>query len=393
MAVALPYISADYQLSPVAMGVVISAFYASYALTQIPGGLMADKFGVRRVATISLLWWTLFTAITGAVYSLTQMLAARFIFGLGEGVFPACAFKTIAVWFPKKERATANAVMLSFNTLGSALAPLIVVPIISLWGWRTAFYSLLIPGVLMAILFWRFIPDRPSESTRVSSEELDEITEADVSDIQRTEPKVSLIEILKRPNVIKFFVVLFTYDVAYWGYSTWLPTYLVKARGFSLTQMGLTSSLPFLVGVFACIFGGWASDRFFSNNRRLPIVVAQVLSALLLYLTFSARTSTEMVIYLTIAGFTLEFFFSAFWALPMNTTPKELMGVTGGFINMAGQIAAFISPIVIGYLVEAAGGGFSLTFAFLVASLLVSCVIVLTISGKNQLTNHSAIAN
>ena len=95
-----------------------------------------------------MLWWSVFTAFTGAAANLTQMLIARFVFGLGEGVYPACGFKTIAVWFPKKERATANAIRWAAGPLGAALAPLAVVQIVSLWGWRAVFYSLFLNSVI-----------------------------------------------------------------------------------------------------------------------------------------------------------------------------------------------------------------------------------------------------
>jgi sugar phosphate permease len=331
-----------------------------------------------------MLWWSVFTAITGAAANLTQMLIARFGFGLGEGVFPACGFKTIAVWFPRKERATANAIKLSSNSLGSALAPLAVVPIVSFWGWRTVFYSLFLPGVLISLLFWIFIPDKPSESSRVSNEELAEIEESGVDATQNSETRINLLKILKEPNVLKCFFVLFAFDIAYWGFTTWLPTYLVKARGFSIVQMGVAASLPHFAGTVGCIFGGWVSDKYFGNNRRMPIVATQLTSALLLYLTFAAKSATMLVICQTLAGLCLTSFFSTFWAIPMNTVPKKLMGVTSGFINMAGQTAAFISPIVVGYLVGASGGNYDLSFMFLIAALLVSCAIVFTLPGKLQ---------
>src|SRR5690349_8670127 len=88
MSVAIPYIAADYHLSPLAMGIVMSVFFAGYSISQIPGGVLADKFGVRKVATLAMLWWSVFTAATGAAGNLTQMLIIRFVFGLGEGVFP-----------------------------------------------------------------------------------------------------------------------------------------------------------------------------------------------------------------------------------------------------------------------------------------------------------------
>lgn len=393
MSVTLPYISADFHLSPLQSGILLSAFFAGYSISHIPGGLLADTFGVRRVATIAMLWWSAFTAITGAAANLTQMLVSRFVFGLGEGVFPACAFKTIAIWFPKEERATANAIMLASNPLGAALAPLAVVGIMSLGSWRTVFYSLFVPGVLIALLFWKLISNRPSDSHRISPGELAEIERSDRDYSLSSENKVNLLTILKEPNILKLFIVLFTFDIAYWGFTAWLPTYLVKVRGFSMVQMGVAASLPFFVGTAGCVAGGWISDRYFSNNRRLPIVMTQLISAVFLYLTFSANSIAVLVISQTLAGAFLNVFFSAFWALPMNSVPKELMGVASGFINMAGQIAAFISPLVVGYIVNTTGGKFDLGFLFLIGSLFVSSAVVFMISSRAQLSPREFVSN
>jgi len=382
MSVAIPYISAEFHLSPSASGLVMSIFFAGYALSQIPGGLLADKFGARRIATIAMLWWSAFTALTGLAAGFVQMAVVRFVFGIGEGIFPACAFKTIAVWFPKKERATANALMLASNPLGVALSPLAVVGIMSIWGWRAVFFWLFVPGIVIALLFWLFIPDRPSESSRVSREELFEIEGGDASALHPGE-KIGVLRILREPYVLKYFFVLFTFDIAYGGFMTWLPTYLVQARGLSMAQMGVAASLPFFAGTIGSVVGGWASDRFFSNRRRLPIVVVELMSAVLLYMTFKADTLAMMVVCQTLAGFFLMSFFSVFWALPMNTIPKELMGVAGGLINMAGQIATFISPLALGYLVGAAHGDFYHAFLLLIAALVVSSALVFTIPARS----------
>ena len=379
MSVAIPYIAVDFHLTPLAMGVVMSAFFASYSVSQIPGGLLADIFGVRKIGTIALLWWSGFTAITGAVGNLTQMIIARLLFGLGEGIYPACVFKSVAVWFPPKERATANGIRFAASPLGSALSPLVVVGIMSVWGWRAAFFSLFVPGVVISLLVWIFVRDNPSESNRVSPEELVEIEGGGALAVRGPEMTGKLARVFKEPVVLKCFAVLFFFDIAYWGFATWLPTYLVRARGFTMTQMGLAASLPFFAGAIACVLGGWTSDRFYRSNRRRPIVAAQLLSAFLLYMTFTATSTTMLLISQTLAGFCLNFFFTAFWALPMNTVPREVMGVASGFINMAGQIAAFISPIVIGYLVGIAGGNYELSFVFLIALLLVSCASVFTL--------------
>ena len=142
------------------------------------------------------------------------------------------------------------------------------------------------------------------------------------------------------------------------------------------------ASLPFFAGAIGSIVGGSVSDRYFSSNRRIPILATQLVSALLLYLTFTASSVTTLLLCQTLAGFCLMFFFPAFWALPMNTVPKELMGVASGFINMAGQVAAFITPVSIGYLVGAAGGTFDMTFMLLIVCVLASCAIALTLPDK-----------
>lgn len=387
MAVAMPYITAEYHLTPLNTGVVLGLFYAGYAISQVPGGLLADIFGVRMVATMSIVWRAIFVALTGAVSTVSQLFAVRVLFGLGDGVFPASAFKTIAVWFPAKERTRANAIMLAVMPLGTAIAPLLMIPIVSTWGWRAAFYSLLIPGIITAVLFWAFVKNRPPLGDSGQSE--GSLTAEDTlgDQFQRSFSRTEVIGILLRPDVIKYFLIVLTYDTAYWGYWSWLPSYLVNARGFSLAQMGVAASLPSFGGIAGCLIGGWLSDKYFPGRRRIPIIVGQLVSAVLLYLTFTSTSVMQMLIYQTIGGIFMESFFSTFWALPMTTISSKQMGVTSGFINMAGQVAAFLSPIVIGFLVAAAHGGFALTFGFLIICMLVSSLVVLTISerpDKNQ---------
>ncbi|WP_369691605.1 MFS transporter [Sphingobium fuliginis] len=177
---------------------------------------------------------------------------------------------------------------------------------------------------------------------------------------------------------------MFAFDIGYWGFTTWLPTYLVKARGFSMLEMGLASSLPFFAATVGCLVGGVVSDKYFSDNRRVPIIVTELLAALLLYLTFVSNSVAMLVICQTLAGFCLSFFASAFWALPMNTVPKSMMGLVSGLINMAGQVAALISPLLVGYLVDTAGGGFGPAFGLLAGSMLVSCAVVFTLPGRSK---------
>lgn len=390
MSVALPYIKADFHLTPLQSGLVMSAFFAAYSLSQIPGGLLADRFGVRAITTVAMLWWSAFTAITGTVANFGQMLVARFLFGLGEGVYPASAFKTVAMWFPRRERGTANAIMLSSSRLGAAIAPLAVVWIMSFGGWRTVFFCLSAPGVLIALVFWLTISGRPSESARISSAELMEIEgDVDPSSVDGGEEKVGIWEILRDRRVILFCVIYFAFDFAYWGFTSWLPTYLIDERGFSMAQMGAAASLPFLAGTIGCIGGGWMSDRIFASDRRLPIIVMPLLSALLLYLTFRTGSVAVVMVCQALSGLTLNFFFASFWALPISTVPRSRMGVTSGVINTAGQIAGSLSPVAVGFMLQVTGGHFSLTFGALVVALLVVSAVALCLPGPEKRVRQS----
>nr|WP_292940614.1 MFS transporter [Novosphingobium sp. 32-60-15] len=384
LSVAMPYIANDFELTSLQTGLLLSAFFASYSLAHIPGGMLADRFGVRKVTTVAMLWWSVFTAVTGAANNLVQMATARFVFGLGEGVFPPCAYKTISNWFPKRERTTANAIMLASNPFGAALSPLVVVAIMSVLGWRGVFYILCLPGLVIAFLFWKFVRNYPSQSTTISPAEVAEIEADDSkwSDTSAKEP--SFADCFRQPNIMRYFAILFAFDIAYWGFATWLPTYLVKVRGFSMVQMGLAASLPFFAGALGSVVGGLLSDRIFSESRRIPLVAAQLVSAVLLLLMMKTESTTALIIVQTLAGFSLCFFISAFWGLPMNSVPKELMGVSGGFINMAGQVAAFVAPIAIGFLVDVGNGSFDYAFSLFIGAIALSFAFVVTLPTRTQ---------
>lgn len=384
ISVAIPYVATDLGLSPVKMGVVLSAFFGAYTLAQLPGGILGDRFGARKIVTLALFFWSLFTFVTGLIHSLFQMIMVRFTFGLGEGVYPACAYKGISVWFPQKERATATALMMASNGLGAGLAPLIVVPIMALWGWRAIFYSLCVLGLPLMLVFWIYITDTPVGNKRVSPEELLEIEGDRASLAPAPAPQVGLGDIIKDWRVWQFFLVYFAFDITLWGFTTWLPTYLVRVRGFTPGKMAMAASVPFLAGMIGCALGGWASDKFFSNHRRWLLAAIELISAALLYLTVTATSITVLIISQTLAGFFIKSSTSAFWALPMNYISKTNMGAASGFISIGAQLAAFISPLIIGYLIQRSGGEFFTTFAFLIGAALVSFLIVVTMGDKRQ---------
>lgn len=375
---AIPYIAKDLSLSPVEMGAAMSAFFIGYTTLQIPGGILVDKFGPRKIMLWGIAWWTLFTAFTGMVGSFFVMVAVRALFGAGEGVFPAAAFQSIANWFPKKERGTAVALMTSTSAWGPAIAPILATLIMASWGWRVTFFTMIIPGLAMIFWIWRSLPDEPASKKGITREELAEIQEEVTAKVVQ-ESNYSIWDVIKVPAVWQSAVVLFLFDIGIWGFRTWLPTYLVQARGFSMVKMGVIASLPFFAGGIGYIVGGWVSDRYFTQSRKTPIILFQWLSAIFLYLTYIADSTTYLVTWLILAGFCLSVAFGAFWALPMVALSKSITGRGMSIINTGGQIAGASAPLIIGFMVQAAGGGFGTTFALMIAGVLAASLFALLV--------------
>ena len=154
---AVPFIAQDLAIGPDKVGWILSAFFLGYAICQVPGGLLADRFGPRIVIVCALAWWTLFTGFTGLASSLGVLLVVRLLFGMGEGMFPAAVWKVLAQTFTTKNRATANSLVLSSIAIGPALTPLALAPMLSTWGWRVSFAVLGVAGLGALFLAHRFL--------------------------------------------------------------------------------------------------------------------------------------------------------------------------------------------------------------------------------------------
>jgi len=382
MATAIPYIAKEFNLAPIAVGSVLSAFFFGYATFQIPGGILADKFGPRKVMVWAITWWSAFTAFTGMVNNLTTMLWVRAIFGAGEGIAPAATWKACATWSPARLRGVTSALMLCSNALGPALAPLFVAAVMSAWGWRAVFYSLTLPGLLLAAWIWFNLPDNPADKKGITPEELDELkSDKPIGSTLAGGAQMSFWDILRQEAVWKSFFILFFNNMVAWGFTSWLPSFLVQARGLSLAQLGIVASLPFFAGTVGWALGGWLSDHPFKHNRKIPLIAFQWITAGTLYMTYTAQTLQSLVIWQTLAGFTLYVAVGVVFSLPVSAISKEITGRAMGIVNTAGQVAGFVSPLIIGFLVQMSRSGaksFDTAFMFLIAAVLASSLVAMT---------------
>lgn len=386
----LPMIAEEFGVGPLALGFVSSVFSAAFALGQVPGGMLADRFGIRRVASGALFWWSAFIGLTGFVGNFTQLLITRFFFGLGEGLYPACLFKTIANWFPRNGRAMAASLVFAAGDLGKALAPAFVLTVAAIWGWRSAFLALFVPGAIMALAFFWYVADSPAKSHRVSPEELAEIEDEQVrpeeGGASATDGrKIKAWTALRQPFVLSWFLILFFFSIVTWAFPVWLPTYLVQDREFSLFEMGLASTLSAGTGAGGSVICGWLTDKYFSNSRHVLLIASQILSVLSVLLMIYATSAFWIIAGATLSGFFMSFFYPAFWSMPMVYLSKETLGLSSGVINLGGQIGGLLGPVLVGLALQVTGSDYVIGFLVQVAALLLSLVVtVIAFSGARR---------
>jgi sugar phosphate permease len=371
MPMALPFIGQEFHLSPTMMGAVISAFFVGYATMQIPGGMLADRIGPRNSITLGIAFWSGFSVLTGLAGNLISLLAVRVSFGLAEGLHPAAAFKALSAWFPAHERSRANGLVMSSNALGPMIAPVLFASLMASFGWRVAFYIVSVPGFLVALGAYWLLRDRPAEHPRVTPEEL-----AEIGNDEEAQPKPPLRELLKYPMLWRMFAIYMLWDITWWGFQAWLPSYLFKVRGFSLAHTGLVTALPYAAGFIGVTLAGWIADR--TRKREAVLAVVLVGIATFMVLTATAPTATTAVIFLTAAGFFLPAVHGPFWSLLMEMLPSRVMGYSSGFINTGGQIAGVLAPIVIGALIQWTTHYYA-GFIFMAISATISALLVATL--------------
>lgn len=375
---AVPFMAKDLGASADKVGWILSAFFAGYALCQIPGGLLADRFGPRKVILVALAWWTVFTVLTGVVTGLTLLLVTRFFFGVGEGLFPASVWKVIGQWFTKKNRATANALILSSVAIGPAVTPLVLAPILGRYGWRAAFYVLGTVGVLALVLAYRFIHNSLREYPGAPSAEIAQYERDAASDstAHAAEPS-TFRDLLRLRSVWALFFTALAGNITMYGWLNWLPSYLMKVKGLDLRGMALAASLPFAFGAIGCMASGWVSDRWFRGRRKVLVLGCQILGGLALYGFTQVTNTAGFMVMQCIAGLLLFTAVGAIWAMPMVLLPSKLMGSGSGFINMGGQIGGFLTNIIIGYVITWSGNSYAAGFNVLFGGLAIGAACML----------------
>jgi len=384
IAVAGPRMQADLHLSPAAWGWVVGIFAFAYAAFEIPTGSLADRLGPRKVLTRIVLWWSVFTSLTGAASSFWLLIAIRFSFGVGEaGAFPNFS-SCISKWFPRLERARALGLVIMSVQLGGALAPLLVVPIQARYGWRTSFYLFGILGVLWSLVWYPWYRDTPSQMAKVSQAELREIGDPPAPTHHSLPWRIAL----RSVNLWSHMLMAFGYYYAGYFFLSWFQTFLVKARGFSEKQL-LLSTFPFLLGALGNAVGGFASDALVARlglkwGRRTIGIIGAGGGALALVAAILTANPFWTLVFLS-----LTYFFGVTLIQPtafvvcIEIAPRYA-GAVAGAMNTAAQAGAFLSSLVFGYLVKLTGS-YNVPLIPMVFMLILSALMWLRVDPTEQL--------
>lgn len=350
----------DFGISTVTFGYLLSAYSWTYALCQLPAGLLLDRFGVRRIGRISSLIWSV-ASFGGAVSTgVGAFLVARLLLGVGEApTFPANS-KAVGYWFPASERSLATAIFDAAAKFASAIGVPIVGILLLHFGWRWSFAATGFLSLLYFVIFYATYRN-PSEDKLLTTVErlLLQRGGAQPEDRVRSSEGAPFFYLLGNKKVFGLALGFASYNYSFYLLLTWLPSYLSATLHIDLLHSVLYTSLPWLFAtVTDLVVGGWLVDHLIQlgwNSSRVRQIVLISGTSLGLGLFGAARvhTTAAAIFWITLSIGGLAAAAPVAWSIPSLIAPKESVGTLGGIMNVFSQLSAISAPIATGYIAEA----------------------------------------
>lgn len=361
----------DLGLSATEFGVLLSAFSLSYGISQLPSGLLLDRFGPRIVLGGGLLFWSVMQAMAGAVNSFSHFIMLRIGLGIGEAPFMPSGVKVVNDWFSARERGLPMGIFNSSTTFGQAFAPPILVALMLAFGWRMMFVIIGVAGVAVALCWVAWYRNRGRFAlTREEQQYLDQDTQPS----QKT--RVSLREwgaLFKKRTVWGMILGFSGVNYTGWLYLSWLPGYLQAERGLSLASTGWVAAIPFLFGSIGMLVNGTVADRLarrgfaLAKTRKALICFGLVCSAACTLLVVQSTSTAMAVGFISLALFFVHFAGTSAWGLVQVMAPSRMVASVSSIQNFGSFICASFAPIVTGWVVDTTG-------SFNMALVICSCV-------------------
>lgn len=395
ISVAMPLIKEEFNLSSEATGLLLSAFFFAYALMQIPGGWLVDKFGPRKMATVATTGWGLATAASGFSFNFASLFITRAAIGIAEAPIMPAGGKLNATWMASKERGRGATILDAGAPLGAGFGGIIVTGLIALTGsWRGAFIAAGLATGLFGILAWRYIRDTPREHPRVNEAEAAYIDASQAAEdakaaLTPSPGKTGLLPYLKFRSFWAMCLGWLGFNGVFYGLLTWGPLYLSEAKGFDLAEVGWGTFVIFGAGFVGEIIGGVIADRWQGYGASANVVMRTLLGtagvivvAGLVGVIF-VESSLAAVVLLSVVLFFLRWV-GLFWSIPALLGGRKNAGILGGSMNLFGNINGFVTPIAVGFIVGLTGG-YTWALAYFVGAAVVMLVSVLTLDYSRRL--------
>lgn len=375
LSILAPLLRDQFHLSVQGYSNVVTAFMVSFTVMYTVGGRLVDWIGERLGMAACILWWSVCTILTGFAQGAISLGAIRFLLGLGEpGNYPA-ALRATTRWFPKEERGLPIAMFSSGGAVGNVLAPPLIAGMTLLFGWRAAFF---LPGALglVWLAVWLLVYRTPAEYPGTTRHELDKLeTETNI-------PSLGLAQwfgLLKNRNVLALLLARFVSDPAWYFYVFWMPEYLKRERGFSLSDIGMYAWIPFVAGAIGGMTGGRISDLLIRRGiapakaraRVLYVAAAVAPAGILTTRVPSAAMAIGLIAVMAFVSYT--WFINTAAMIP-DVVSEKTVGSVLGFIGTAGSAGGVLFTPLVGYLVS--HYSYAIVFA-MVGSMHVSGALIL----------------
>jgi MFS family permease len=354
-------IETDLGISHTAMGFVLAAFTVAYGLFEVPTGHWGDRYGSRGVLTRIVLWWSAFTALTGAATGLVMLLVVRFLFGAGEaGALPNAA-RVVSRWFPAGSRGSAQGIVITSALIGGAVSPVVTQSLLDALGWRLTFALLGVPGLLWAVFFYWWFRDNPGAHGAVNELEREYIKAGTAPyALAIHHPPVPWRQVLTSANIWLLGGVISCGAFTTYLFFSWYPTYLKEARALPPGLSGWLASLVLAGGAVGSTFGGYLSDalvRYTGNrrwSRRVIGCVALGSAALAMVASIHCDSPWLAAGWTTWACLSVHLQLASWWEAVTEISGKHL-GTLFGLMNSLGVPGAIASQLFLGRFVDELG--------------------------------------
>ena len=369
LSIANTTIQKDLAISPMQMGVMLSAFSIAYAFSQLPLGALIDKLGSKLALGGSLVVWSVAQAAFGLFSSYGHLVGLRVLLGIGEApVFPSAA-KALSEWFDTQERGTATGWVWSSTCIGPCLAPPLLTVFMVHLGWRGMFILTGVMGLLLAVCWFKFYKSK--------AQYMAETGRAEPVPVQQVKaPKVRWTSLFKDRNTWGAFLGFIGVIYMIWLNLTWLPGYFEREHGLDLYRTAWVVSLAYLFGALGTIVAGKCCDRLVARgmrvlaSRKLMVILGLLGGALFTLIVAFTTNVVACVILLCLTMFFINISSATAWMIVNTIVPSERVASFGSIQNFGGYLAGSIAPILTGFSVQQSG---SFSSAFVISAVVAAC--------------------